>query len=34
VRRYAAFEHGEIANPLPEMVESVGAFGPDFRRAA
>ena len=25
VRRYAAFERGEIANPLPEMVESVAA---------
>src|SRR5215469_8702584 len=25
VRRYAAFERGEIANPLPEMVESVAS---------
>lgn len=25
VRRYAAFERGEIANPLPEVVESVAA---------
>src|SRR5487761_1684490 len=25
VRRYAAFERGEIANPLPEMVETVAA---------
>lgn len=25
VRRYAAFERGEIANPMPEMVESVAS---------
>src|SRR5260370_24911440 len=25
VRRYAAFERGEIASPLPEMVESVAS---------